>query len=100
HFTRPLHCFPTRRSSDLHAEEEETFHRPPADAPEGKQRLHHLFIAAPTQPFQIQPALGDYPGKIDDVLRFPTVELKPGQIVIGKDRKSTRLNSSHVKISY
>src|SRR5690606_26766713 len=37
-----------------HAEEEETFHRPPADAPEGKQRLHHLFIAAPAQPFQIQ----------------------------------------------
>src|SRR5436309_15855983 len=77
-----LHSFPTRRSSDLRREKESQqlqrsaeFPLPFADAP---------VLASPKPP--TQPLL-------------PSVTVAPPTVVV-PDRKSTRLNSSHVKISY
>src|SRR5690606_41279736 len=42
--------------------------------------------------------LGGYPGAFRDLLGVRTEEFAP--LLPGVDRKSTRLNSSHVKISY
>src|SRR5690606_42025707 len=70
---RDLHSFPTRRSSDL---------SPTLFA---DQALLHVLVSGPSSRSDQQsgegcPAVGDQPR--------------------GQDRKSTRLNSSHVKISY
>src|SRR5690606_41788726 len=67
---RTLHSFPTRRSSDLHRPRP---HRPTHPRPTTRIHQH------PPQP-----------GRLRTRHRHP-----PPQ-----DRKSTRLNSSHVKISY
>src|SRR5690606_41954742 len=73
-----LHSFPTRRSSDLMFDEQET----------------------PRMVFYIENGtaklskLGAY-GK-EQILRF----IKDGDMIGYRDRKSTRLNSSHVKTSY
>src|SRR5690606_41952828 len=71
-----LHSFPTRRSSDLQP------HRRPARAGQGRARRdHHQRGPRPAPPGG--GAAGPVPGQAGD-----------------RDRKSTRLNSSHVKISY
>src|SRR5690606_41199697 len=74
-----LHSFPTRRSSDLT--------RPCAGMT--------LTRGSRTLPARISAAnSGGY-------RRSPTATRQPmSEILAGKDRKSTRLNSSHVKISY
>src|SRR5690606_39758854 len=73
HDHRILHFFPTRRSSDLSSTEviDAEATGPAHDRPGQPLRLSRWRGAGP----------GDAPGK-------------------SKDRKSTRLNSSHVKISY
>src|SRR5690606_41872624 len=69
HTHRPLHSFPTRRSSDLRAQEEDSVHRVRRKGVV-KAGSEHLFK-------------------------------KPHRrLALHRDRKSTRLNSSHVKISY
>src|SRR5690606_41840440 len=71
---RDLHSFPTRRSSDLQVED----HARLAQAHE---------VAVPLDEARHrEPAL-----EVDDLRGLPDV---------ARDRKSTRLNSSHVKISY
>src|SRR5690606_41857891 len=74
---RPLHSFPTRRSSDLH---ERLSPGPRAGDHRVDVADHRLRHPAVRQ---------DHPV---DVAHQP-----PGVV---EDRKSTRLNSSHVKISY
>src|SRR5436305_13471256 len=69
---RPLHSFPTRRSSDL-------------DPAQDHRRL----------------AVGRVPDpRLLRVGRVPQVAGRPQAELVELDRKSTRLNSSHVRISY
>src|SRR5436305_3431334 len=70
---RALHSFPTRRSSDLHRRG-------------GRCRLH---VSGP----RAHP--GTHPAAFE--LRLRELHVLEGG---GIDRKSTRLNSSHVRISY
>src|SRR5699024_12843645 len=92
---RPLHSLATRRSSDLSGEptgfrladvEEEPGRAPPADAPEPPR-----------------PRVGEAHVEIVDVFgggeepHGPTQHEDPRT---QRDRKSTRLNSSHVSTSY
>src|SRR5207302_5782332 len=71
----PLHSFPTRRSSDLTV--------PPAQA--DSQRLEAVRLRSRSDEARSANA--------PRAARRPLVRR-------GRDRKSTRLNSSHVKISY
>src|SRR5690606_41821957 len=83
-----LHSFPTRRSSDLH------FHQGQADSVHRDgPLLHH----PPRQP------LGHADPKQDGIFMGDARLDDAGSIHVPLDkvdRKSTRLNSSHVKISY
>src|SRR5690349_1347285 len=90
-----LHSFPTRRSSDL-----------------GLTGFTHLFNAMPPlagrEPGPVGAALDDpdaYVGLIVDLVHVSAVSLRVAIAARGwqrmmLDRKSTRLNSSHVEISY
>src|SRR5690606_41630312 len=96
---RVLHSFPTRRSSDL-VLYRAAVHEAPQVGGEAAELLLHLGEAAgvvdrrhdllavahdaagPQQLFRARVAEGRDPGRVE------------------VDRKSTRLNSSHVKISY
>src|SRR5690606_39714993 len=85
---RDLHSFPTRRSSDLHQGYYWVYHSP----------LDRIVL------FDYNPSRGGHvPGSMLDSFKgylqtdgYAAYE-KYGR---KKDRKSTRLNSSHVKISY
>src|SRR5690606_40649742 len=87
---RSLHSFPTRRSSDLEVET-------------GAGRFHQTaqfvgeFIAAPVQ--QQRSATHAF---VVFARRHQTDtgRTAAADLVLQADRKSTRLNSSHVKISY
>src|SRR5207302_11211792 len=75
---RDLHSFPTRRSSDLDGD------RPDAAQDDRRRRRRHG-------------------GWLRDGRDQPDRPERPARAVpaqAGRDRKSTRLNSSHVKISY
>src|SRR5690606_42042722 len=76
-----LHSFPTRRSSDLQIVD---FRKTMVRSPERADTLQSDFLHQ--ERFLLQP--GAY---------ALTVELHDANLA---DRKSTRLNSSHVKISY
>src|SRR5690606_41193419 len=85
-----LRSFPTRRSSDL---------KPGVEVPTAEQLLAVFESVRTAQVTAYEDAVADAPL----VPRVP----EPAAIVeestipeIGVDRKSTRLNSSHVKISY
>src|SRR5690606_40782513 len=91
---RPLHSVPTRRSSDLVEPEEETTALyeairtrqlgPAADGPQTGPALPRAGAAAARGPRHNLPAESTpFVGREEEL-----------------DRKSTRLNSSHVKISY
>src|SRR5690606_41586555 len=82
-----LPCFPTRRSSDLGA-------RLQRYEPEW---LDTLAAAGEVRWAGVQP-LGQRDGRIALYLADQMSMLLPPRT--GEDRKSTRLNSSHVKISY
>src|SRR5690606_40556853 len=83
---RDLHSFPTRRSSDLPLVR--------ADLGEPAEQLHRGLV---------EPEVVDLP---DDLAALHQVHAVPGEageqqgLRVDLDRKSTRLNSSHVKISY
>src|SRR5690606_41453582 len=88
---RHLHSFPTRRSSDLADQPSATSYRDRGDSP-------------------TRPGAHPYPATMRDESAFLTTQTdkkKPfsqsfrrNNMIPVIDRKSTRLNSSHVKISY
>src|SRR5690606_42012999 len=90
---RSLRPFPTRRSSDL---------RPPGRAPGpgmsgGPGTVRPPMVMAMSTPFRLVSEFeprGDQPKAIHELVEG----LRRGEK--HQDRKSTRLNSSHVKISY
>src|SRR5690606_41545441 len=80
-----LHSFPTRRSSDL------TF--------SSSVRRASTVAAAATAPARTNlPAPMTFPCR--RCVCCPCVREGRASVLLGVDRKSTRLNSSHVKISY
>src|SRR5690606_39401003 len=81
-----LHCFPTRRSSDLVMQAMSD-----TETPQGVLATLPLPDVRPPEDFAfalVSDAVSD-PGNLGTIMRAKA-----------KDRKSTRLNSSHVKISY
>src|SRR5690606_41299634 len=89
---RALPSFPTRRSSDLLSVEAMTFQ---ALGEPSRLRIVELLRGGPFAVGDIAEVLGIRQPQVSKHLRV----LAEAGIVIG-DRKSTRLNSSHVKISY
>src|SRR5690606_40537231 len=81
-----LHSFPTRRSSDLKAAL--------GVGPEALQRRRS--IAAIRRALRLERIDADFLRRVHVVAGLR----KDRRDVAGRDRKSTRLNSSHVKISY
>src|SRR5207244_12211149 len=95
---RPLHSFPTRRSSDLAAQ---------AQGPAGAQDPHLGLEGRGCLPardgrvaadHRVLRALSGAPNRRGRRLREYAVELLYAEAA--RDRKSTRLNSSHQIISY
>src|SRR5690606_41240423 len=88
---RDRHAFPTRRSSDLGAAPQAVQLQVGIQALEGDLRLVHLAdMQAPELQLQAE-------GVELDAIQACRYRGQLGQLL---DRKSTRLNSSHVKISY
>src|SRR5205814_10370982 len=93
-----LHSFPTRRSSDLHLLQKLLLHIV----------VHFDACIAPIPQAKanpVLPVLVDVAKHLDGLLGVYEAEIwrKPGVPAgssIKKDRKSTRLNSSHLGISY
>src|SRR5204862_6483125 len=92
-----LHSFPTRRSSDLVPDEDPASLRPGGtERLPGGPQVQSLGGQGPAHGARMEPAdvalqfrrLGDQPLRVDEI------EAQR------RDRKSTRLNSSHVEISY
>src|SRR5690606_40937504 len=88
-----LPSFPTRRSSDLHVEEPRA--EPLAglaleDEPAGRAGRRHL------EPATEEPTAAAH----RTATHQPPAQHRRALGRPGQDRKSTRLNSSHVKISY
>src|SRR5690606_41177900 len=94
--SRALHSFPTRRSSDLLVTAAHGHAR--SDPHLAAEALSHATSGG------VVALLGpDAPvGRLlaEDRVDAAEVELGRWLEVFGRDRKSTRLNSSHVKISY
>src|SRR5690606_42139810 len=92
----PLHSFPTRRSSDLREAEraEELF----ASSTGSAQRLDSAVSARDAADAALQLAKAQLQSAEIDLDRTTIRAAISG--VVGLDRKSARLNSSHVKISY
>src|SRR5207248_3524768 len=78
-----LHSFPTRRSSDLRRHRFQRAERPPPQQPDTLGAL----------PRGALPVARHLRRPLEDRLR-------PGDRPLDRDRKSTRLNSSHRTISY
>src|SRR5690349_22069523 len=85
---RHLRSFPTRRSSDLHVRE---------------QRVEIVRVVRLVRVDEGEPELLVPPERADRVERGcdPEVDaIRDAGLLPERDRKSTRLNSSHVEISY
>src|SRR5690606_41376445 len=91
---RDLHSFPTRRSSDLDADQGLDHTLPFGDETGQRKWLRVLG----TRELQEGGQTRIY-GTLQDVTKIQNVTQEL-LVVNAKDRKSTRLNSSHVKISY
>src|SRR5690606_41616967 len=97
-YTRDLHSFPTRRSSDLDLEDykgkyKDLYNRikQPSDAKDKVSVLDDI-------DFQLELVHND---RVNQDYIMALLGLIAGASTQAqKDRKSTRLNSSHVKISY
>src|SRR5690606_39668708 len=98
-----LHChapsldlpsFPTRRSSDLAADDlVVALHV-------GQEALQALVVAGAASGVDVE---GCREQRVEGIHADAALETRPGQLAelaLHGDRKSTRLNSSHVKISY
>src|SRR5690606_42166082 len=93
--TRALHSFPTRRSSDLGAAQSGKAitgitGRDRRGGPQEKVAGRGYVVISVMTVAQIMKAV---------VQRVSRAEVRVDGLIVG-DRKSTRLNSSHVKISY
>src|SRR5690625_6787498 len=77
---RHLHSFPTRRSSDLGIEDAELVHMLRERTGQDSPILEEIFDGVET--------------------RAPATPEQYAALLEARDRKSTRLNSSHVAISY
>src|SRR5690606_41762186 len=90
-----LHPFPTRRSSDLEA-------APVAPEPEPVTQPKPEPEPKPEVKEEVKPDLEPPQPKVDIALEQEKKrkEEERKQKLAQQDRKSTRLNSSHVKISY
>src|SRR5690606_41852655 len=90
----PLHSFPTRRSSDLLAR----FEARPGYVTERAENG----AGAPGRAVDLRPgSLREHAGEVRrDAAAGDVAERVHGSGHVLEDRKSTRLNSSHVKISY
>src|SRR5690606_41336301 len=96
---RDLHSFPTRRSSDLIGATTTGSTAPTRSSPPEQHGLsdhpfpkgHHLDFSRPND------SIGNSMGSVPMLARSGR---QPKYRPITSDRKSTRLNSSHVKISY
>src|SRR5690606_41947389 len=92
--SRDLPSFPTRRSSDLAVPEERAQHQVP-DRTDLGQRVPDLLQSGEID----RDAAGVAPDLGGDL--GGALAVAPGHDhLLAPDRKSTRLNSSHVKISY
>src|SRR5690606_39366243 len=95
---RALHPFPTRRSSDLRVRliDASVITRPGSTGTDWRVHLSFDVGAGRVDGFDITDAHGG-----ETLVRHPAA---PDEIEVADrgyaDRKSTRLNSSHVKISY
>src|SRR5690606_41575923 len=87
---RDPHPFPTRRSSDLRRAA-----TPGAERAEGAQRRNLAAPPSPARPFLDGPRIGGPSLSLIEALASALSRRR-----FRGDRKSTRLNSSHVKISY
>src|SRR5690625_6494695 len=83
-----LHSVPTRRSSDLQGA---------ADLTDGLVDIRLGEAAMAAQPLERG---RDAIGEVVEHEALPLGRMDPTSLVRGSDRKSTRLNSSHVAISY
>src|SRR5690606_42049420 len=95
---RSLPPFPTRRSSDLFVEEQDADHRRshrsdsrPDGVSDGQRNLFQRYA---------QQCEADEKSADQQQIREPTPFFRYFFEADDPDRKSTRLNSSHVKISY
>src|SRR5690606_41225518 len=89
---RDLHSFPTRRSSDLFNNEDDEGSWLEKRVADTDYKTAEDTIINNELGEAIYNCLSKLPPKQATVFRLKTIE--------GLDRKSTRLNSSHVKISY
>src|SRR5690606_40369337 len=85
------YSFPTRRSSDL-------FRRVAADLGRGGQIAGPARGCVPVVPLHAIAAAGD--GRHREAVARIGIAPEEAARIAQEDRKSTRLNSSHVKISY
>src|SRR5690606_40096037 len=90
-----LHSFPPRRSSDLGPGAPRADRGPPFAGP----LLSGEVVAAPEPSRAVRRPRRDGPVREAAVAREPTPAREHAGAGL-QDRKSTRLNSSHVKISY
>src|SRR5699024_12852741 len=88
HTHRYLHAFPTRRSSDLHR----------SSVPD--RGAFHASTAPIAYPRPVSSSPDPDPGGETAAPVSDRVLTVPNVISLVRDRKSTRLNSSHVSISY
>src|SRR5205814_5827825 len=86
--TRPLHSFPTRRSSDLPRVDSDAAHRCASASPWTDKHALRGHVSRPLS--SSAPHASGSRGRLPLPARRELVE----------DRKSTRLNSSHLGISY
>src|SRR5690606_41831442 len=97
---RDLHSFPTRRSSDLGRAPAEGELKETGKMPIDAEEARRMFVAGlqdlQATAAQTRELLERQISRLGD---FPKVEARLREH-LEADRKSTRLNSSHVKISY
>src|SRR5207249_8660138 len=96
----PLHSFPTRRSSDLiqshpYAAARNSYNNIFAVSRIHADRMDSRMIVAPAKPFL---PLWPIPERFDQFPGSPSI-IRAKEPARNRDRKSTRLNSSHVSIS-
>src|SRR5690606_41723641 len=90
----PHHSFPTRRSSDLEAAEAAL-----AEFEAGIGQKHPAVVRLWRDAWEVFVPFLAFPAEIRRVV-YTTNMIESINYQLRKDRKSTRLNSSHVKISY
>src|SRR5690606_39531017 len=97
---RARHSFPTRRSSDLSRKAVlATRRNTPSGGPSGQPSNRQAEIVV--DDVAMVRLLGPQDRLLETIeQQFPTVDVMVRGNRIRLDRKSTRLNSSHVKISY